>query len=65
MSQRDSELLWLQDTLEHLVSCRQQLLWVRDPSSIHYLTETMLRDLDACRRLISRLHRKAALQSIN
>jgi hypothetical protein len=65
MCQRDANLLWLKDMLEHLQSCRQQLQWTEDAESIQLLTETMLRDLACCRRLCDGLHRRTALQTTN
>jgi hypothetical protein len=62
MSQREANLLWLKDTLEHLLSCQQQLEWTEDAETIHVLSETMLRDLECCRRLCEYLHRRSALQ---
>jgi hypothetical protein len=53
MSQRESNLLWLHDMLEHLVQCQQQLAWAEDEEAVQVLTETMLRDLESCRRLLS------------
>ncbi len=62
MSQREANLLWLKDTLEHLMSCQQQLEWTDDAETVNVLTETMLRDLECCRRLCQGLHRRASLQ---
>ena len=62
MSQRDANLLWLKDTLEHLLSCQQQLQWAEDPATIHVLTETMVRDLECCRRLCEGLSRRTPMQ---
>jgi len=45
MSQRDANILWLRDMLEHLTTCQKQLEWAEDPESVRLLTETMLRDL--------------------
>jgi hypothetical protein len=59
MSQRDTNLLWLGDLLEHLQTCQQQLHWAEDPDTIGVLTETMLRDLESCRRVCLKLHRQA------
>jgi hypothetical protein len=59
MSQRDSNLLWLKDVLEHLQGCQKQLEWTEDAQAIQVLTETMLRDLDCCRRLCETLQRRA------
>ncbi|HLJ96798.1 MAG TPA: hypothetical protein VKU02_26730 [Gemmataceae bacterium] len=62
MSQRDHNLLWLKDTLEHLRTCQQQLEWAKDAEAVQVLTETMLRDLERCRRLCETLHERASLQ---
>ena len=58
MGQRDANLLWLKDTLDHLQACRQQLQWSEDTESIELLTETMLRDLARSRRLCESLRRR-------
>ena len=60
MSQRDTNLLWLKDTLDHLAACRQQVEWAEDPAAARVITETMLRDLERCRRLCEMLHRRTA-----
>jgi hypothetical protein len=52
MSQRESNLLWLKDMLEHLMRCQEQLEWTEDPEAVQVLTESMLRDLESCRRLL-------------
>jgi hypothetical protein len=62
MSQRQMNLLWLKDTLEHLKNCQEQLQWAQDDEAVHVLTETMLRDLDCCRRLCEGLHRRSCLE---
>jgi hypothetical protein len=62
MSQRETNLLWLKDTLEHLLSCQQQLEWTEDAETIHVVSENMLRDLECCRRLCEAMHRRSALQ---
>jgi len=62
MSQRDSNLLWLKDVLEHLTTCQQQLTWAEDADTVQLLTETMIRDLECCRRLCESMHRRASLQ---
>jgi len=58
VSQRQSNLVWLRDMLEHLVESQQQLEWTEDDDTIRVLTETMLRDLDSCRRICENLHRR-------
>jgi hypothetical protein len=62
MSQRETNLLWLKDTLEHLTECHEQLQWAGDDETMSVLTETMLRDLECCRRLCEDLHRRSNLQ---
>jgi hypothetical protein len=62
MCQRDANLLWLKDMLEHLQASRQQLQWTEDAEAIQLLTETMLRDLACCRRLCESLRRRSGLQ---
>ena len=62
MSQRETNLLWLKDMLDHLRSCQQQLEWAEDAGTVQVLTESMLRDLDCCRRLCETLHRRSDLQ---
>lgn len=59
MSQRESNLLWLHDMLAHLTACQQRLTWTEDPEAVQVLTENMIRDLDACRRLCETLHRRS------
>jgi hypothetical protein len=63
MSQRESNLLWLKDLLEHLTTCKQQLEWAEDNETIRVLTETMLADLDRCKRLCETMHRRTTQHS--
>jgi hypothetical protein len=62
MSQREHNLLWLKDTLKHLRTCQKQLTWTHDDESIHVLTDTMLRDLDCCRRICESIQRRVLLR---
>jgi hypothetical protein len=62
MSQRDSNLVWLKDMIEHLGHCQQQLLWSDDSETTRLVTESMLRDLECCRRLCETLGRQAQLE---
>ena len=64
MSQRESNLLWLKDSLEHLTTCQQQLEWAQDGKTIGLLTDNMLRDLEHCRRLCDGLRRRAAAVNV-
>jgi len=59
MSRRESNLLWLKDVLEHLTTCRQQLEWTADPEAVQVLTESMIRDLECCRRLCETLNQNS------
>jgi hypothetical protein len=58
MSQREANILWLKDLLEHLSVCQKQLEWADDSKTITLLTEKMLRDLESCQRLCSTLHNR-------
>lgn len=58
MSHRDTSMLWLRDSLEHLTNTRHQLEWAAEPEAIRLLTETMLRDLERCRRLVEALRQR-------
>ena len=60
MSQREANLIWLRDCLEHLSSCQKRLEWTQDPEAIRLLTETMLRDLERCQRLCETLRQRCA-----
>jgi hypothetical protein len=64
MSQRETNLLWLKDLLEHLSACQQQLQWTENGATMQVVTETMLRDLDCCRRLCESLQRRARFQHV-
>jgi hypothetical protein len=59
MGNREANLLWLKDVLDHLKTCQQQLQWAEHPETVHVLTETMLRDLECCRRLCESLQQPA------
>ena len=51
--------------LEHMMQCQQQLEWAEDEEAVQVLTETMLRDLESCRRLLSEtLHRRRELATV-
>ena len=64
MSQRQTNLLWLKDLLEHLTICRQQLEWAEDREAVRVLTETMLGDLDRCKRLCENIQRRSPVQGV-
>jgi hypothetical protein len=61
MGQREANLLHLKDVLDHLHHCQQQLAWADDARTERVLTETMLRDLDCCRRLCENLLRRVCV----
>ena len=56
MSQRETNLLSLRDTLEHLTSSRELLDDTRDPETTRLLTQAMIRDLERCKRACQALH---------
>jgi hypothetical protein len=58
MRNKQSNLLWLKDMIEHLTTCQEQLEWSDDADTVQMLTDTMLRDLDCCRRLCETLRRQ-------
>ncbi len=58
MSRRDTNLVWLKDMLDHLSACRRQLEWAGSPEAEQMITETMLRELESCRRLCESLRRR-------
>jgi len=62
MSQRETNMLWLRDTLEQLLACQQRLEWAEDAEAVGVLTQTMVRDLDRCRRLCLEVRRRSQLQ---
>jgi len=48
--------------LEQLTACQQQLDWTQDADTVAVLTESMIRDLERCRRLCLGLHQRARVQ---
>jgi hypothetical protein len=62
MSQRDANLLWLKDLLEHLTATQQELHQTEDADAIRVLIESMLRDLESCRRLCETLRRRPGIR---
>ena len=63
MSQRETNLLWLKDTLENLAACQKKLEWAEDSVTIGVLTDSMIRDLERCQRLCEVLQRRANVAS--
>jgi hypothetical protein len=59
MSVRETTVLWLRDTLEHLSACQKQLEWTEDSETVRLVTTSMLRDLERCQRLCEDLRRRA------
>jgi hypothetical protein len=58
MSQRESNLLWLRDLLEHLTASQERLEWAEGPETVRVITESMLRDLERCERLCEALRNR-------
>ena len=61
MSNRESNLLWMKDVIEHLSACQQQLEWSEDAETAQVLIDAMLRDLDCCRRLCEAFEKPTGL----
>lgn len=59
MSQREVNLLWLRDTLEHLIATQRQLEWTEDLETIRVLTEAMIRDLERSQRVCETMHQRS------
>jgi hypothetical protein len=62
MSQREANVVWLRDIIEHLAVSQQQLEWAEDKETIRLLTETMIRDLERCQRLCEALRQRCGLR---
>lgn len=63
MNQHEN-LSWLKDTIEHIADCQQQLEWARDRLTIQVLTDSILRDLDCCRRLCEGMKKRSSLAAV-
>lgn len=63
MSQRDRDLLWLRDLLDQLRARHQELEWSEDGRTVAVLTESMIRDLDRCRRLCEDLQGRCVVRT--
>jgi hypothetical protein len=61
MNPHEKNLNWLRDTIEHLSDCQQQLEWARDRLTIRVLTDSILRDLDCCRRLCESVRQRGGV----
>jgi len=61
MNRNENNLIHLKDTIEHLADCQQQLEWAQDGLTLKVLTDSILRDLDCCRRLCEGMRRGGAL----
>jgi hypothetical protein len=64
MSQREANLVWLKDVLGHLTACQRRLEWAEDAQTVQVLTETMLRDLECCRRICEALQHRALRNAV-
>ena len=62
MSARQTKLLWMKDVLDHLQACHRQLQWTENDDAARVVTESMLRDLESCRRLCEDLDSRGRLQ---
>jgi hypothetical protein len=57
---REATVLWLRDILEHLSTTQKQLEWVQDPETVDLLADSMVRDLERCRRLCEGIRRRVS-----
>ena len=64
MSQRDANILWLRDVLEQLRASQRELATTENPETVELITETMIRDLECCRRLCESLRRKSPARAV-
>ncbi len=64
MNQRENNLIWLKDMLEHLSDSREQLEWAQEGPALRMISESMLRDLDCCRRLCESLRHRGRLVEV-
>jgi hypothetical protein len=64
MNTHENNMIWLKDMLEHLSESREQLEWAHDGVARRMITESMLRDLDCCRRLCESLCRRGRLVEV-
>lgn len=64
MSQHESKVLWLKDMIEHLAKCQRQLEWSEDPATIALLSQTMLGDLECCRKICIDLQERARMRQV-
>jgi hypothetical protein len=60
MSQREANILYLRDLLEHLTARQRQLEWADDNQTIGQLAEAMQLDLERCLRICATLQRRCA-----
>lgn len=64
MSQRDVNIQWLKDILEHLSANQERLAWTADAETTRVLTDAMIRDLERCTRLCEALHRRSCAVAV-
>ena len=55
MSQRESQLLWLKDVIDHLQESCEQLEWTSNPEAARLLLDRMMQDMDCGKRLCSEI----------
>lgn len=64
MSQRESQLLWLKDVIEHLREAQEQLEWTSDPEAARMLLDSMVQDLDCGKRLCADLRTRMPVRPV-
>ena len=48
-------MIWMKDLIDHMASCHDQLQWAGDSATRVFLAESLLGDLNQCRRLCEQL----------
>lgn len=55
MRERQSQLLWMKDLIEHMARCHEQLQWTDEGPSAAFLADALHVDLRQCLRLCDEL----------
>lgn len=64
MSQRETNMVWLKDTIDQLSCSQQQLQWTEDLEAANVILDNMIRDLERSRRLCESMKKRSALQYV-
>ncbi len=55
MGQREKNLLWMKDLLDHMNRCHEQLQYAGEGPAARFLADTIQTDLNQCMRLCENL----------